>query len=627
MARTTVRGGQVTDGSVGRADLDVSSVGNSVVTKIIAGTGVSISETGADSGTGDVTINVSAGITGAGTSGKLTKYTGSTTIGNSLLSESGSVITGTAVNLSITGPSIASVGSGSGTAAVAVMALIGSDGGATSTNTGTVSGGAGGSFTFTGGVGGAITGTPTSGSGGAGGDMTFIAGDGGVGTTFGGRGGRIEFTAGGAGNGTGVGQPGYVKIAAGAGATTGNNDGGHVYLVGGAKNGSGNDGNILAGISPSATIRGNLGVATLTPAARVSINGGLHVGGDADPGDNNAAIDGTLVIGNATATALLHVETVNPAVSEAFRLNIPQSTTTFASTFGGITIANTDSTANNYARLNFGGETGTAATVTLATRITDHANRLGDFTIWNRTGAGTFTERFTILNSTGLVGIQTAAPTAFLHLPAGVATASAGAPLKFTSGTKLTTAEAGAVEYDGTQFYATIDTSSGRAGVWADQYFHLTTAGSNISTIGNFFGSTSNISLVASAYYIIDIYLWYTKNTAGTVTWTLTNSVAPTSQNIYYEMSPVTGMVAPPGTATLLNGQIYNDATAAKTIATASISNNAVMFTYMRIFLQNSTGTSLKIQATCSAGTITPGINSYWFCRRVAAGNVGTFAA
>jgi hypothetical protein len=86
-------------------------------------------------------------------------------------------------------------------------------------------------------------------------------------------------------------------------------------------------------------------------------------------------------------------------------------------------------------------------------------------------------------------------------------------------------------------------------------------------------------------------------------------------------------MVAPPGTATLLNGQIYNDATAAKTIATASISNNAVMFTYMRIFLQNSTGTSLKIQATCSAGTITPGINSYWFCRRVAAGNVGTFAA
>jgi len=45
-------------------------------------------------------------------------------------------------------------------------------------------------------------------------------------------------------------------------------------------------------------------------------------------------------------------------------------------------------------------------------------------------------------------------PTAKLHLAAGSATASA-APLKFTSGTNLTTPEAGAVEYDGTEFYGT----------------------------------------------------------------------------------------------------------------------------------------------------------------------------
>lgn len=46
------------------------------------------------------------------------------------------------------------------------------------------------------------------------------------------------------------------------------------------------------------------------------------------------------------------------------------------------------------------------------------------------------------------------APTAFLHLRAGVAAAS-GAPLKFVSGTNLTTPEAGAVEYDGTEWYFT----------------------------------------------------------------------------------------------------------------------------------------------------------------------------
>ena len=46
------------------------------------------------------------------------------------------------------------------------------------------------------------------------------------------------------------------------------------------------------------------------------------------------------------------------------------------------------------------------------------------------------------------------APTAALHLPAGTATAST-APLKFISGTNLTTPEAGAVEYDGSDFYGT----------------------------------------------------------------------------------------------------------------------------------------------------------------------------
>jgi hypothetical protein len=44
--------------------------------------------------------------------------------------------------------------------------------------------------------------------------------------------------------------------------------------------------------------------------------------------------------------------------------------------------------------------------------------------------------------------------TAKVHIGAGTATANT-APLKFTSGTNLTTAEAGSVEYDGTEFYAT----------------------------------------------------------------------------------------------------------------------------------------------------------------------------
>ena len=61
----------------------------------------------------------------------------------------------------------------------------------------------------------------------------------------------------------------------------------------------------------------------------------------------------------------------------------------------------------------------------------------------------------------GNVGIGTTSPTAYLHLKAGTATANT-APLKFTAGTNLTTAEAGAVEWDGTNLFVTQTTGPTR---------------------------------------------------------------------------------------------------------------------------------------------------------------------
>jgi hypothetical protein len=60
-------------------------------------------------------------------------------------------------------------------------------------------------------------------------------------------------------------------------------------------------------------------------------------------------------------------------------------------------------------------------------------------------------EKMRITNA-GNVGIGQTTPTAVLHLKAGTATAST-APLKFTSGTNLTTAEAGAMEFNGTNLF------------------------------------------------------------------------------------------------------------------------------------------------------------------------------
>lgn len=57
MAKTQVRGSQIGVATVQRKDLNVITVNNSVITKIIAGTGVTITSTGGDVGTGDVTLN------------------------------------------------------------------------------------------------------------------------------------------------------------------------------------------------------------------------------------------------------------------------------------------------------------------------------------------------------------------------------------------------------------------------------------------------------------------------------------------------------------------------------------------------------------------------------------------
>lgn len=63
-----------------------------------------------------------------------------------------------------------------------------------------------------------------------------------------------------------------------------------------------------------------------------------------------------------------------------------------------------------------------------------------------------------IVRSTGNVGLTEQNPTATLHIRPGTATAGS-APLKFSSGTNLTTPEAGAMEFNGTDLYFTPTTT------------------------------------------------------------------------------------------------------------------------------------------------------------------------
>lgn len=125
-----------------------------------------------------------------------------------------------------------------------------------------------------------------------------------------------------------------------------------------------------------------------------------------------------------------------------------------------------------------------------------------------------------LMRSGGNVSIgvgQTA--TARLHLPAGTATAST-APLKFNSGTSLTTAEAGAMEFTTDDLYFTITTGTARK----------------------------------------NIALWDTLGTSGHVPYVTTNgrlkSQAPVADGTYTvgdRITPVTGNL---GTITITNGII-----------------------------------------------------------------------
>lgn len=98
---------------------------------------------------------------------------------------------------------------------------------------------------------------------------------------------------------------------------------------------------------------------------------------------------------------------------------------------------------------------GTSAAGDIAFAVSSTTNKL-----FLDTNNGTGTPVVTLAAANAGMGIKNATVTSYLHIGAGTATAST-APLKFTAGTVTTTAEAGAVEYDGSNFWAT-DVSTGR---------------------------------------------------------------------------------------------------------------------------------------------------------------------
>ena len=62
------------------------------------------------------------------------------------------------------------------------------------------------------------------------------------------------------------------------------------------------------------TTNSRVGIGTTSPLSKLSINGGLHVGGDSDAGDNNLLVDGTLEAGAITGTSFIVGADTTPTV-------------------------------------------------------------------------------------------------------------------------------------------------------------------------------------------------------------------------------------------------------------------------------------------------------------------------
>jgi len=168
--------------------------------------------------------------------------------------------------------------------------------------------------------------------------------------------------------------------------------------------------------------------------------------------------------------------------------------------------------------------------------------------------------------------------------------------------------------------------TSGRGLVAVSQIFRLTADGAAIGpTIANIFGATSGKSLDTSTFYEVEYCVQFTKTTAGTVTFTMTFSNAPIFNTASYNGSPVGGVgtVGAPQTAAI----VKSTATAGALPATGSLTTGVNhYYTIKAVFQANATtGGTLNLQATSSAGTITPLAGSYYKITRLPSANTGSF--
>jgi len=258
----------------------------------------------------------------------------------------------------------------------------------------------------------------------------------------------------------------------------------------------------------------------------------------------------------------------------------------------------------------------------------------GDITLTAAAVAGTNTLTLPAVTDT-LVGL--AATQTLTGKTLTGATLSAGtttvAPLDFTSGTNLTSALAGAIEYDGKVFYGTPQGTQ-RGVIPGMQFFRLNAdlAGANVSTVQSVFGVS--VTLSASTVYAFEA-IYYFNKTVGATAHTVGIGFGGTAtlNSVLYGGIAFDGVTPLPTRASSGTSQIAS-ASAANLTITGPIANAALtIFSSIKGIVSINGGGTFTPQYTLSAapgGAYSTMANSYFLIYPIGASganvNVGTWA-
>jgi len=217
-----------------------------------------------------------------------------------------------------------------------------------------------------------------------------------------------------------------------------------------------------------------------------------------------------------------------------------------------------------------------------------------------------------------------------LNLVAGT---TAIAPLDFTAGTNLTTATAGAMEYDGKVIYATPQGTQ-RGVVPGAQFFRLNSglAGANVNTAQSVFGV--GVTLSAGTVYAFDAVVGLSKS-AGTTSHTVGISFGGTAtlNNIAYIESGSDSSVSFVARVNASTNQLFVQTASNTTITTSYATANLFLIARISGTVSINAGGTFIPQYTLSAapgGAYTTAAGSYFLIYPIGASgantSVGTWA-